>query len=290
MQKPKIQVDESRILSDLIAIINTSKPRNSVNVEILDEVADYIKVEFQKSSDRVEFQEFEVDGNIYKNVICSFGPENAARIIVGAHYDVNEDTDGADDNASAVVGLLEIARNLKDRKLKNRIDLVAYSLEEPPYFYTKNMGSHVHAQSLFDNKVDVIGMICLEMIGYFTDEKNTQHFPTQFLLRLFGSKGNFISVVTRFGEWGFPIKFSLRFLLLRKIRTIIFPAPQTEVEYSDHLNYWKLGYKAVMITDTAFYRNLNYHTENDTIDTLDIKRMAAVIETIVRVLVKSYGV
>lgn len=118
MPKLKIQVNESRIISDLNAIINTSKPRNSVNVDILDEVADYIKGEFEKTSDKVEFQEFEVDGNIYKNVICSFGPENAARIIVGAHYDVNEDTDGADDNASAVVGLLEIARNLKDRKLK----------------------------------------------------------------------------------------------------------------------------------------------------------------------------
>ncbi|MBI1837030.1 MAG: M28 family peptidase, partial [Flavobacteriia bacterium] len=159
--------DTAIIKLHLNAITKTEKPRTYKNNEQLNKTADYIKSIFNQYSDSVYFQEYTVNGQTYKNVICAFGIENEKRIIVGAHYDVCGNQEGADDNASGVVGLLELSRLLKGQKLKKRIDLVAYSLEEPPYFRTIYMGSYIHAKSLFDNKSEVYGMISLEMIGYF---------------------------------------------------------------------------------------------------------------------------
>ena len=119
--------DTARIKRDLERIVNTESPRNFLNVETLNAVANYIKKEFQKSSSKVLEQEFEVESLIYKNIICSFGPSNAERIIIGAHYDVAGEQPGADDNGSGVAGLLELSRLLKNQILKYRIDLVAYA-------------------------------------------------------------------------------------------------------------------------------------------------------------------
>src|SRR5690606_33400364 len=121
------------------AITKTEKFRNYKNIDQLNKTADYIKSVFSQYSDSVFIQEYLVNGQVFKNVICSFGTENKKSVIVGAHYDVCENQEGADDNASGVVGLLELSRLLKDQKLNQRIDLVAYSLEEPPFFRTEYM-------------------------------------------------------------------------------------------------------------------------------------------------------
>ncbi|WP_051605627.1 M28 family peptidase [Polaribacter sp. Hel_I_88] len=117
------------IKKHLSVITKTEKPRNFKNLETLNFVANYIKQELNKVCDSVEFQNFNVAENEYKNVIGSIGLEHQQRIIFGAHYDVCGDSDGADDNASGVVGLLELARLLSKEKLNYRIDFVAYSLE-----------------------------------------------------------------------------------------------------------------------------------------------------------------
>jgi hypothetical protein len=213
-------------------------------------------------------------------VICSFGTENEKRIIVGAHYDVCGKQEGADDNASGVAGLLELARMLKGRKLKYRIDLVAYSLEEPPYFRTEFMGSYIHAKSLADSKTNVYGMISLEMIGYFKDEKKSQSYPIGLLSLFYGNKGNYITLVKKFSAGKFTRKFCREFKSARTIRTKKFTAPPIlpGIDFSDHLNYWRFGFSAMMITDTAFFRNKNYHEATDKMEILDIKRMAKVID------------
>lgn len=269
-------------------ITKTASYRNHQNITQLNAIAAYIKADFLKYSDSVSFQEYKVDGKTYKNVICSFGTENKQRIIVGAHYDVCGDQEGADDNASGVVALLELARQLKDQKLKKRIDLVAYTLEEPPYFRTEYMGSAVHAKYLSDNKIDVFGMLSVEMIGYFKDEKKSQDYPLGILSWFYGNKGDYITLVNKFGKGKFAKQFGRYFKKAETIKTKKFTGPKAlpGIDFSDHLNYWNYGYSALMITDTSFYRNKNYHQKTDTMETLDIYRMAKVIDGIYVALLK----
>ncbi len=166
--------------------------------------------------------------------------------------------------------------------LKYGIRLVAYTLEEPPFFRTEQMGSYIHAKSLKDSNVDVLGMVCLEMIGYFSDEKGSQDYPLGILKLFYPNKANFIAVVSN----------SSNRKLLRKtkrlmkqtgripVRSISAPSFVTGIDFSDHLNYWKFDYPGVMITNTAFYRNKNYHEHTDTPKTLDYDRMAKVVESV----------
>ncbi len=278
--------DTTTIKSHLTAITKTGKFRTYRNIDQLNKTAGYIQSVFSKYSDSVFIQEYSVNGHVYKNVICSFGTENPKRIIVGAHYDVCDNQEGADDNASGVVGLLELSRLLKGQKLHHRIDLVAYSLEEPPYFRTEHMGSYIHAKSLADNNIEVYGMISIEMIGYFKDDKNSQSYPIGALSLIYGNKGNYITLVKKFGAGKFTRKFCSTYKSTKAIRTKKFTGPKALVgiDFSDHLNYWKFGFSALMITDTSFYRNKNYHEPTDTMETLDIKKMAQVIDGIFNTL------
>jgi hypothetical protein len=272
--------DTLLIRRHLIQLTQTPGFRNYQNQKILNQAAAYIKTEFEKYSQKVSVQEYETEGQTYRNIICSFGPENAPRIIVGAHYDVCGNQQGADDNATGTTGLLELARLLQHADLNVRIDLVAYTLEEPPFFRTKHMGSYVHAKSLADAKVPVLGMVSLEMIGYFKDEKGTQDYPTSVLKPIYGSRGNYITLVRKFGAGKFACRFNRAFHQTDVIRTKSFvgPAALPGIDFSDHLNYWAFDFSALMVTDTAFYRNKNYHEPTDTIEKIDLFRMAKVID------------
>lgn len=284
---PRI-ADTIRLKTDLLAITGTEKSRNYRNIETLNQVADYIKTAFLKISPTVEEQKYEVQGSEYKNIILSLGPTEGERIIIGAHYDVCGEQQGADDNASGVAGLLELARLLKEQNLKCRIDLVAYTLEEPPYFRTEYMGSHIHAKYLYDNKIAVKGMICLEMIGFYSDTEGSQTYPVGFLKWFYGNKGNFITIVEKLNSDKWAKSFRKNMLKEQTIRTKKFKAPQSlpGIDFSDHLNYWKYGFSAVMITNTAFYRNKNYHTPEDTIEKLNIGNMGLVVDGVFRALMK----
>jgi len=282
------EVDTISIRKHLEKIVQTEKHRNHTNIEALNQVANYIFHDFEKYADTVYYQSYLVNNQEYKNVVCVFGSENAKTIVVGAHYDVNGDQDGADDNASGVVGLLELAKQLSGDTLKYRIEMVAYTLEEPPFFRSENMGSFIHAKSLHENKRDVYGMVCLEMIGYFDNAKNSQKYPMRFLSLFYGNKGNYITLVNKISKGKFSRKFNSAYTGEKSIRTKKFNAPAIVpgVDLSDHLNYWSFGFSALMITDTAFYRNGNYHRAQDTIETLDLERMGHVIDAVYESLIK----
>lgn len=266
-----------RYLSDI------KPPRNHLNTESLESSANYIIQEFNKYGISAEQQKFEVSGKIYKNIIASVGPNEGVRMIVGAHYDVCGDQPGADDNASAISGLLEIARLAKmhEPELPYRVDFVAYTLEEPPYFGTDKMGSYIHAKYLHESNINLNGMICLEMIGYFNDQKDSQRYPLSLMRLFYGSRGDFISVVSNYGSSSFAKQVSKHLKATSvKVKTLKAPAFFAGIDFSDHRNYWKFGYDAIMVTDTSFYRNLNYHKNSDTIDTLDFNRMKEVVKGI----------
>jgi hypothetical protein len=282
------QTDTLRLSNHLKKITKTSDFRHFMNPHILDQVAEYIKVELESSADSVYYQEFNVNGTVYKNVIASYGIKNASTIVVGAHYDVCGLQDGADDNGSGTVGLLELGRQLKGQELNYRIDLVAYTLEEPPFFRTENMGSYHHAEMLHKENRNIHGMISLEMIGFFKDEKKTQDYPIGILKLVYGGRGNYITLVNKFGKGKFAKRFTKKFKKGASIHTKRFNGPKVlpGVDFSDHLNYWKFGYSALMVTDTAFYRNKNYHEQTDTIETIDFKRMADVVDSVLATLLK----
>ncbi|MEZ4924274.1 MAG: M28 family peptidase [Crocinitomicaceae bacterium] len=281
-------VDSNLVRSHLDYVVKECPNRYFGNISSLNKCSEYIFNEFNKYGDSTVYQNFEVDGLVYRNVITSFGPSNGERIIVGAHYDVCGDQDGADDNASGTVGLLELARLLKEADLNKRIDLVAYSLEEPPYFRSEYMGSYVHARYLVDQGIPVYGMVCLEMIGYFNDERNSQHYPLKILKLIYGGKGNYITLVKRTGSGKMPRKFKRKFKRNKQLKTKSFTGPSklTGIDFSDHLNYWALDIEAVMITNTGFFRNKNYHQKTDKIETLDINRMCGVIQQTYNTLLK----
>lgn len=272
----------------LRVITKTAEYRNHENLDQLNQIATYIHNEFEKHSEVLEFQKYLANGVEYKNVIASFGPSDAERIIVGAHYDVCGDQEGADDNASGVAGILVLARQLKGKSLNYRIDLVAYTLEEPPYFRNEAMGSYVHAKYLKENNIDVFGMISVEMIGYFSDEKNSQTYPAGILKLFYGNKGDFITLVNRLNKGKFARRFSRKYKNQKTIRTKRFGGPPAVpgIDWSDHLNYWKHGYSALMLTDTSFLRNMNYHEKTDTLETLDFEKMAKVIDGLLQTLLE----
>lgn len=192
-----------------------------------------------------------------------------------------------------MAGLLETARLIAERKPETdyAIELVAYCLEEPPYFATNLMGSYIHAQSLHAQKADVIGMICYEMIGYFSDLPHSQPYPSPELEALYPHTANFIIVVgiqehRAFNErvWQLmksaPASDSAPASASAPVdvQVVSFPGAGGLAGLSDHRNYWTFGYSAHMINDTSFLRNTNYNQMSDTIDTLDFDKMTAVVD------------
>ena len=272
-------VQRDRLYADVEYLTTLSPPRSILYPASLKKAEAYIEAEFCKLGHRVQKQAL-LHG--FHNLILSYGPQDGPRVIVGAHYDACGDTPGADDNASAVAGLLELARVVHEENPKtgHRIDFVAYSFEEPPYFASEDMGSAVHAASMKHGKVDVKVMICLEMIGYFTDKPNSQEFQHESMKKLYPTTGNFIVVVGRQGQEKTVQRVQKLMQASAKIdvQSIAAPAGLPGVSLSDHRNYWAHGYQAVMINDTSFLRNPHYHQKSDTIDTLDFARMTEVVK------------
>jgi Zn-dependent M28 family amino/carboxypeptidase len=283
-------VNKSNLVKDVKFLTSLQPARNFYNLTSLNKAAEYIKKEFEKSGLQVNEQKFNVDGKEYKNLVCSVGPDSSPeRIVIGAHYDVAGDQPGADDNASGVAGLLEIARLLHSEKpqLKQKIELVAFTLEEPPMFGGPQMGSAIHARALSGAGVKLRAMISLEMIGYFSEEKNSQDYPVAALQLLYPSVGNFIGVVGKMGQE--KITGEIKDYMSRgseiDVQSLNAPPFMPGTDLSDHRNYWDYGYNAVMITDTSFYRNHNYHEKTDTIETLNFVKMAEVVKGVYHALV-----
>jgi hypothetical protein len=257
-------------------------PRDFAHHGNLERAARWLGEELGSAGGRVEEQRFSAAGKEYRNILASFGPATRERIVVGAHYDTEGPLPGADDNASGVAGLLELARLLGREPPGLRVELVAYALEEMPFFATPEMGSHVHARSLAKSGVPVRAMFSLEMIGFFSDDPGSQKFPFSLLRLFYPDRGNFIAVVGRVrdGLLVRRVKRSMRSASDLPVHSIAAPRSVPGLDLSDHASYWDAGYPAVMITDTAFYRNDRYHTERDTPDSLDHRRMAKVVDAV----------
>jgi hypothetical protein len=275
-----VSTDPQRLRTHVETISRDFYPRDEGHPENLANLAAYIQSAFEYTGADVTRHTFKVNGNNYSNVYAAFGPATQDRIIIGAHYDTVPGTPGADDNASGIAGLIELAHLLKNTALPTRVELAAYTLEEPPYFYTSKMGSAQHVKLLQQENVMVRMMFALEMIGYFSDEPDSQHLPMPVLSLLYPDEGNFIMVAGRFldGTNVRIIKRAMRGASPLPVYSINAPGNVLGVDLSDHLSFWNADLPAVMITDTAFYRYDGYHSPTDTADRLDYERMAMVVE------------
>ncbi len=277
-----------RLKNDVEALFNTPTPRSVYHPEGLNAASAYIQKEWEKLGLAVEKQSFNAEGTEVHNLIVRLGPAEGERWVVGAHYDVcSEDAAqnrGADDNASAVAVLLELSRLLVEQKIQvlRPIELVAYTTEEPPFFATKLMGSYVHAESLFKAKAKVKGMLSLEMLGYFSDEKGSQEYPSPLLRPFYPSTGNFLMIAGDLKAASLSRHLKKAFKKYGNIPTYSLNAPDVipGIQFSDHRNYSPFGYPSAMLTDTAFYRNKNYHQVTDTPETLNYEKMADITQSL----------
>lgn len=273
-------------LSRHVLVLAQQLPPRAHAAEALDATAAYIRAEFERHSSEVVDQPFEVRGETFRNVIARFGPASGRLVVVGAHYDTAGGLPGADDNASGIAALIELARLLERAAPPAPVELVAYTLEEMPHFRTAQMGSAVHAAALRANGVELKLMISLEMIGYFDDRPGSQTYPSPILKLFYPAAGDFIAVVGNLGQLGEVrrAKRVMRGASSLPVYSLNGPSFIPGVDFSDHINYWRRGFPAIMITDTAFYRNPAYHTAQDTPDRLDYERMAQVVDGVFAVV------
>lgn len=278
-EKSAVSVDPEALKKHVRVISEDFFPRDCLNTGNLDRCSDYIRSEFEKTGARIRVQEYEGNGRTYRNVIARFGRSDDGLLVVGAHYDTCGPVPGADDNASGVAGMIELARLLSRAPVNRNIELVAYSTEEPPFFRSPSMGSAVHAKELRERGIKVRGVVILEMIGCFRDDWMSQDFPFPLLRLFYPSRGNYIAVVGRLDQWPFmrDLKKGMQGATDLPVYSINAPSTLPSIDFSDHLNYWETGCNAVMVTDTSFYRNHDYHDEGDVWSRLDYDRMAEVV-------------
>ncbi|MCB1627937.1 MAG: M28 family peptidase [Xanthomonadales bacterium] len=290
-QRPRSARAEA-LRADVLALVNDHFPRDHRHPENLAAAADFIAASLAQSGARVGRQSFALEGladGDYQNVIASLGPSEGPRVIVGAHYDAYGELPAADDNASGVAILLETARLLGETQtLPLRIDLVAFVLEEPPHFRSANMGSRVHAASLQAEGVAVAGVVVLNTIGYFVDEPGTQQLPTALLRPFYPGHGHFLAIAGELDDIALVrrVKRSLNAGMAMPAYSFTAPRSVPGVDFSDHQSYWQHGYRAVLLSDTAFYRNAAYHTAQDTPDRLNYAAMADVVHGLYQVILR----
>jgi len=283
-------VDPARLEAHVRKLSIDFYPRSFDHPANLERTAAYIEAQFREAGAQVSIHDVLVDAKRYKNVVARFGPASGRLLVIGAHYDSHRATPGADDNASGIAGLLELAHSLGQSGPARPVELVAYTLEEPPHFRSPHMGSVWHARALKEAGRDVELMLSLEMIGYFSDSPGSQAYPLAAMKLGYPDRGNFIALVGQFGDFGLSrsVKGVMAGASQLPVYSLNAPSLVQGVDFSDHRSYWAQGYPALMVTDTAFMRNANYHRAGDTFDKLDYKRMALVVQA-VHAVAKSPG-
>lgn len=272
MPPERLSLLEERLRGHVGALAGKIGERNLFHLRELNEAADYIKRFWREQGFEVESQSYEHQGVVYQNLWVEIkGTELPEEIILaGAHYDSVMLSPGADDNASGVAALLEISRMLlKAGRFRRSIRFAAFANEEPPFFESPQRGSRVYARKAAEENQKIMAMISLESIGYFTDERDSQKYPPLFKL-FYPDRGNFLAVVGSSASRGLVKKVGLYFKEGSTLpcECAAVPAEVPGVDWSDHASFWEQGFPAVMVTDTAPYRNPNYHQPGDTPETL----------------------
>ena len=293
---PTLTAEEERIANRLrehvAYLAGDVGERHLRRFDALSAAAEYIRLSFEKQGFTVRPQEYEIDGKGVVNLEAEL-PGKALPgefVIVGAHYDTVPGSPGANDNASGVAALLELARLYAGRSMERSLRFVAFVNEEPPFFQTHLMGSRVYARELKERKENVAAFLSLETIGFYSDEPGSQNYPAPFGM-MYPDRGNFI---------GFVGNTASRALVRRCVKSfrshtpfpsegIAAPGAVPGVGWSDQWSFWQEGFPGIMVTDTAPYRYPYYHEAYDTPDRLDYESTARVTAGIGRVIAELAG-
>jgi Peptidase family M28 len=277
------QASAGRLGRDVGVLAGDIGERNVWKYDMLMAAERYVRGELEKTGRAVSEQAYGCRRGMVRNLVLEMPGEGRGSgvVVVGAHYDTVDGTPGADDNASAVAGLLEVARQLAARRFRRTIRFVAFVNEEPPFYKGPEMGSLVYARMCRARGDRIIGMINLEMIGCYSDARRSQPYPPLFgLQRVLPDRGNFVVIGSNVGSAGFLTRVcwgfrrSVRFPML----PMVTPRGMLGLSMSDNWSFWQCGYPAVMVTDTAFLRNRHYHRPTDTPERLNIPAMTRVVE------------
>lgn len=254
--------------------------RNLWRHQAIEASAGYIERALRAAGYEVTSQHYTAQGKTVRNLEAALpGTSHAAEIVViGAHYDSVAGTPGANDNASGVAALLEIARLLARQHPARSVRFVAFVNEEPPFFYTEEMGSRVYARRARERGEKIVAMLALETIGYYADAKGSQHYPFPFS-PFYPDTGNFVAFVGNLAsrELVQACLASFRSRTAFPAEGIAAPGWMGGIHWSDHWSFWREGYPAIMVTDTALYRYAHYHAQTDTPDKIDYERLARVV-------------
>lgn len=280
----------SALYDDLKYHINTLSvdigERSLCRYSNLDTAANYIYSYFTSLGLKVFEENFTVEGFSLRNIYAEIKGESAKDfIIIGAHYDTVENSAGANDNASGIAALLEIAKLMKGKKPKNTVRFSAFTLEEPPFFATASMGSIKHIEFLRKENKDPALMINLDMLG-FGSMFVKQNFPDKDMCGIYPARGNFLSLVS-LPSCSHAVDFCSKIYnrySSKKIVAAALPASVGGVADSDHISFIKNGIPAVMFTDTGFLRNPNYHSPDDSINTINFRFLSENVYTIYKLV------
>ncbi|MGD9000772.1 MAG: M28 family peptidase [Granulosicoccaceae bacterium] len=255
--------------------------RNIWHPHALQAAQDYVTSTWYEQGYTVEQQAYrERDVSCANLEITRQGSSREEQIIlVGAHYDSVRGSPGANDNGSGVAVLLELSRLFRSRSPAMSVRFVAFTNEEPPFFFSGRQGSRLYARAARRRGDDIRLMIALETMGYYSDAPHSQRYPPLFRY-FYPDRADFISLVSNFGsrkqmrELGRAFRSASDFPLQQVATFAVIPG----VAWSDHLSFWMQRYKALMVTDTAFYRYPYYHSAQDTAEKLDYARLALVCD------------
>jgi hypothetical protein len=276
----------SRLRGHVVALASDIGERNLQHFAAFERARTYVSDALTSAGWTVTDQAYEFGGETFHNVDAA-RPGDAAlpEIVVGAHYDTVDGSPGANDNGSGVALLIELARAMRDRPSPRAIRFVAFANEEPPYFNDgRGMGSVEYVRRLAD-PARVRAMLSLETVGYYRDEPGSQHYPTGVGV-FYPDRGNFVGFVGNLGSRALvrDVVRSFRAVATIPSEGAALPESIPGVGWSDHRSFWAAGIPAVMVTDTAPFRDPAYHRATDTPERLDYERMARVVDGLVHVL------
>lgn len=272
-----------RLRADLQILAGDIGERNLMVPEKLQAAAAFIERSLADAGYAVERQTVTVHDRPSSNLVVEIPGSGSRRgeiVVVGAHYDTVWDCPGADDNGSGVVAVLEFARAFAGAQPDRTLRFALFTNEEPPYFQVPaHMGSAVYAQRCKERDDDIVAMISLDAIGYYSDESGSQTYPP-LAGRLYPSEGDFIAFISDLGSRALVRDAIGAFREHARFPShgAALPGWISAVGWSDHWSFWQQGYPAIMVTDTAPFRNRHYHTPRDTVETIDFDRLARVVD------------